>query len=328
MAAEGILSRADASAVVVSAVDAAVPSGEVRQMKDGRAGVAKQQVAADSGDPVVFETAGIYKMVKTTNAYVALEGNRAYWDHSANVVHYKKVNDKDFYLGRFAKDATAAATEVYVNLNIDPPYDVDMLGGEGGFLSVPTGTQAVGGFGFPKPLGKSMRLNLTSTNEAQCIDMLSVDKFAIASNFIAEFVIRPDVNGSGAAVDFNLGVANGTSTTDADATTEHVLFHIDGASTTILLQSADGTTTNAAATTATTITAGSAVANRKEFWIDARDHTDIQCYVDGALVIAGTAFTLGGGTGPVGLLVHLEKTSDAATGQFTVDRACARLAQQ
>lgn len=327
MAAEAIYNRA-ANDMRVASVDAAVASGEVRQLKDGRAAVAKQQVAGESGDPVAFETSGIFKMAKTTNAFVAIEGNRAYWDHSANVVNFEKVNDRDFYLGRFAADATYAATEVYVNLNIDPPYDIDMLSGEGGYLSVPTGTKATGAFNFPKRLGKSALIELTATNEAQCIDMLSVDKFAIGSNFIAEFVFRPDVNGSTSDVDFNIGVANGTSTTDADAITEHVLFHIDGGTTTILLQSADGTTTNAAATTATSISAGSAVANRVELWMDARDSSDIQCYVNGVLVIAGTAFTLAAGTGPMGLLAHLEKVSGTATGKFTIDRACVRYAQQ
>lgn len=324
MAAEGIMTR-DANEVRVTC-DAAVASGEVRQLKDGRAAVFKSQFAASSGDPTIFATNGVFKMTKTTNTFVALEGNRAYWDHSANVVHFEKVNDRDFYLGRFAADATYASTEVYVNLNIDPPYDIDFA--RDGVISVPTGTKAAGAFGYPKQLGGANMIELTATNEAQCIDMLSRDKFAIASNFIAEFIITPDANGSTSDVDFNVGVSNGTSTTDFDAVTEYVAFHIDGGTTTILLQSADGTTTNAAATTGVAITAGTAVANRKEFWIDARDHTDIQCYVDGVLVIPSTAFTLGAGTGPLSLIVHLEKVSGTATGRFTVDRAVCRLAQQ
>lgn len=326
MAAEAILDRARSTVKVTS--DAAVASGEVRQLKDGRAGVAQLQVAAASGDPVVFQTEGVFKMPKTTNIFVALEGGRAYWDHSANVVSFEKVNDRDFYLGRFAADATYAATEVYVNLNIDPPYDIDMLSGEGGYLSVPTGTQAVGAFGFPKRLGASAELELSATSEAQCIDMLSVDKFAVGANAIAEFVVRPVDAGSTAAVDFNIGLANGTSTTDADAITESLFLHVDGGSTNLALESDDGTTEVAATDSTLDLTAGSAVANRVEVWFDLRDPADIQCYINGVLALTATVFKLDAATGPLGLLAHLEKTTGTATGKFVIDRACVRYAQQ
>lgn len=326
MAAEAIYNRA-ANDIRVT-LDAAGVSGEVRQLPDGRAGVLQAQVAPASGDLVKFETSGVFKMTKTTNTFVALTGGRAYWDHSANVVNFEKVNDRDFYLGRFAADATYAATEVYVNLNINPPDDIDMLGGEGGFLSVVTGTAAAGAFGYPQPLGKSMMIQLTATNEAQCVDMLSVDKFAVGANWIADIVFRPDVNGTTSAVDFNIGVANGTSTTDADAITESVFCHIDGGSTNLALESDDGTTEVAATDSTTDITAGSAVANRVELWIDGRDPTDIQIYLNGVLMLTSTVFALGAATGPLGLLAHLEKTSGTATGMFTIDRATVRLAQQ
>ena len=326
MAAEGIYFR-DSNDVRVTC-DAAVASGEVRQLKDGRAAVFKGQNAAASGDPTAWATAGVYKMPKTASAFVPLEGGRAYWDHSANVVNFEKVNDRDFYLGRFAADATYASTECYVALNIDPAYDIDMLAGEGGYLSVVTGTAAVAAFGYPQPLGKSKMIQLTATNEAQCIDMLSVDKFATGSNWIAEFVIRPDVNGSTSAVDFNIGLANGTSTTDADAITESLFLHVDGGSTNLALESDDGTTEVAATDTTFDLTAGSAVANRVEVWFDGRDLTDIQCYVNGVLALTSTVFKLDAATGPLGLLAHLEKTTGTATGMFTIDRACVRLAQQ
>lgn len=326
MAAEAVMNRPRNEVKVT--LDAALVSGEVRQLKDGRAGVAQQQNAGAANDPVIFETEGVFKMTKPTNTFVALEGGRAYWDHSANVVHFEKVNDRDFYLGRFAADATYAATEVYVNLNIDPPYDIDMLGGEGGYLSVPTGTQAVGAFGFPKGLGKSRELELSATNEAQCIDMFSVDRFAVASNWIAEFVFRPVDAGSGAAVDFNIGVANATNTTDADSIPESCFIHVDGGSTNLMAESDDGTTEVAATDTTKDLTAGSAVANRVEVWMDGRDPGDVQIYIDGVLVLAATTFVLTAATGPLGLLAHLEKSTGTTTGKFTIDRACVRYAQQ
>jgi len=256
-----------------------------------------------------------------------LMGGRVYWDHSENVATFRKVNDRDFYVGRVVvADAAATDTTVKVALNIDPPYDVDIL--RDGALSVATGTVAAGGFDLPRRYGGAMGLSLTATNEAQCVDMLSVDRFAIGSNPILEAIIRVGANGSTSAVDINIGLANGTSTTDADAITEHVLFHIDGGSTAINAQSKDGTTTVTATDTTKTISAGSAVANRSELWIDARNTSNVKLYVDGVRVLSATTFSLAAATGPLGLLAHVEKTSGTATaGPIYVDALRARLAQ-
>lgn len=306
--------------------DAAVASGEVYQMRDGRAGYYPGLNAAASGDRIGFTTTNQVTLPKTTSM-VLLDGGRAYWDHSANAVSYKKVNDRDFYLGRVVGDAASADTTCVVNLNVNPPADIDML--RDGVLSVATGTQALGGFLPPQVYGNARALTLTATNEAQCVDMLSVDRVALGSNPIAEFVIRPAANGSTNAVDANFGLANGTSTTDAEAVTEHVFFHIDGNSTAINAQSKDGTTTVVATDTTKTISVGSAVANRTEFWIDARDPANVCLYVDGVRVLSATTFVLSAAAGPLGLLAHLEKSSSTATaGPFYVDRAELRLGQQ
>lgn len=301
----------------------AVAAGEIIQFMDGRVGVAHDAIAA--GVKGSIQVRGIASLAKTTTM-VLLAGGRAYWDASASKAHYKKVNDRDFYIGRVYVDALSADTTCYVELNVDRPYEIDFH--RDACLSVPTGTQAVGAFGYPKLLGGAQRLELTATSEAQCIDLLTVDRFAVASNPIAEFIFRPVTNGSGAAVDFSLGFANGTSTTDADAITEHCLIHIDGSDTKIYAQSKDGTTTVAATDTTTTITAGSAVANRVEVWMDARDPADVQIYVNGVLVLGSTVFALGAATGPLGLLAHLEKTTGTTTGQFDIDEMRVRLMEQ
>lgn len=304
---------------------ATVSAYELWQTPTGKAGFLDSSTSVSSGNYLDQITAGGWTLTKTAG-FSALKGGRAWWDHSANAVYYKKVNDQDFYIGRFSEDASSAALSCVVDANSDPPYDIDLL--RDAALSVPTGTQAVGGFGFTKRLGGAHLLELTATNEAQCIDLLSVDRFAIAANAIAEFILRIPVNGSTSAVDFNVGLANGTSTTDADAVTEHVFFHIDGGSTTINAQSKDGTTTVAATDTTTTLSAGSAVANRVELWIDTRDPTSVVIYVNGSRVLSGSTFDLSHATGPLGLLVHLEKSSSTATGQFVVDAARARFAEQ
>ena len=140
--------------------------------------------------------------------------------------------------------------------------------------------------------------------------------------------MRLGANGSTSDVDINIGVANATHATDADSITESVFFHIDGGSLNILAESDDGTTEVAATDTTVDITAGSAVANRVEFWIDMRNPADIQLYVDGVNVLPSSVFTLAAATGPVGLLAHVEKTSGTATaGPVYIDRGILRTSE-
>lgn len=304
---------------------AAVSPGDVWQMGDGRAAVYQPSIGAVSGDRLSLTSSGQFTMPKTASV-VLLDGQRAYWDYSALSVTFRKVNDRDFYLGRIVGDCASSDTTCVVNLNVDPAYDIDIHTSP--FLSVPTGTQAVGAFGFPKSLGGAQSIELTATNEAQCIDLLSVDRFAVGANPIVEAEIRIPANGSGAAVDFNIGIANGTSTTDADAITESVFFHIDGGALDIYAESDDGTTEVAATDTTVNATEGSAVANRLHLMIDARDITSVKLYIDGVRVLSGTTFVLTAATGPLGLLAHLEKTSGTTTGRVVIDRFTARLGKQ
>jgi predicted RecA/RadA family phage recombinase len=307
--------------------DAAMLAGEVFQLPDGRAAVMPVDLA--SGSLGGAESEGVWKVTKNTSV-VFLPGGRVYWDHSANEATYKKVNDRDFYLGRAIADTTAAETLVAVAFNIDPTYDIDLIEADGA-LSVATGTAAAGGFGLPIRYGSAIGLSLTATNEVQCVDVFSVDRFALNSNFIAEFEIRLGANGSTSAVDLSVGVANATSTSDADAIAESSFFHVDGGALDIFAESDDGTTEVGATDTNVDITAGSAVANRFYFWLDGRDPSNVKYYINGAEVLSATA-NLGNialATGPLGLLVHLEKSTGTATaGPVYIDRACVRFSQK
>lgn len=304
--------------------DVAMSAGELRQLPDGRAGFAVTDIAA--GVQGTVQTTGVVTLAKTATM-VILDGGRTYWDHSANKSHYKKVNDRDFYAGVAVGDAASAATTMKVNLNVQQVNDIDV--NRDAFLSVPTGTQAVGAFGHVKPFGGSRSFALTATSEVQCIDLLSVDKFDKNANAIAEVIFRLGTNGSTSDVDINFGIANGTSTSDADAVTEYVLFHLDGGALTINAQSKDGTTTVAATTTGVSATAASAVADRVECWIDTRDTANVKLYVNGAAVATGSTFKIDGATGPFGLLAHLEKATGTATaGPIYIDRLAARYMQQ
>lgn len=295
------------------------------QLPSGQAGFWDSSMPKASGEYAEFSTKGTVTCKKTTGIQ-ALKGGRAYWDHSANSVTFKRVNDRDFYVGRYAQDATASADQCEVILNIDPPYDIDLL--RDPFISVLVGTPAAGGFGYPVRLGGALVLELTATSEAQKVDALSVDGFARTSNAIVELRFRVISDGAGTEPDFSLGVANGTHASDADSIAESVFIHLDGNNTNINAESDDGTTEVAATDTTTDYTEGSDFSKVKEVWIDFRDEADVQIYVDGVLVLSASTFNINAANGPLYLLAHLEKTSSASTYKVAVDRAQVRFAEQ
>lgn len=104
---------------------ATITAYEILQTPTGRAGVHDSPVAVSSGNYFDLRTIGQATATKATG-FVALKGGRAYWDHSANNVTYKKANDRDFYVGRFAEDSSLTSLSCVVDLNSDPPYDLDI----------------------------------------------------------------------------------------------------------------------------------------------------------------------------------------------------------
>lgn len=107
---------------------AAVGRGEVWQI-NGEAAVYERvagnaaETAAASGDRAQYRTRGKFTLNLTASITI-LAGGRVYWDHSANLAHYKKVNDRDFYVGRATQDTSSGTVEV--DLNADPPDDIDL----------------------------------------------------------------------------------------------------------------------------------------------------------------------------------------------------------
>jgi predicted RecA/RadA family phage recombinase len=305
--------------------DGTVSPYEVRQGPTGLAEVFDAAVAMTSGSYPRYTTRGQFTVAKTSGVAL-LKGCRVYWDHSANTATYKKVNDRDFYLGRAVQDAASTGPTVEVALNEDPPYDIDLL--RDPYLTVPVGTQALGGFLPPQRRGGSLAFILSATNEAQKVDALSVDGFDTDANAIIEYVFRVPSDGAGTVVDVSVGIANGTHATDADSITESVFIHLDANNTNINAESDDGSTEVAATDTTTDYTEGSAVANQVHVWFDMRDPADVQIYVNAANVLPSSVFDVSAATGPWFLLVHLEKTSSTDTYELAIDRAVARFAEQ
>lgn len=304
---------------------ASVSDYEVWQMGSGEAAYFDSADAASSGDYVSFRTRGKVTMPKTTGV-VLIPGLRAWWDHSANKVNYKKVNDRDFYVGRVVEDATSAAVTCVVDLNADPPYDLDLM--RDPYATSPTGTQALGGFLPPQRQGGGLYFNLTATSEVQKTDALSVDGFAKGANAIVEFAFRVPTGGSTNAVDYSIGIANATHATDADSITDSIFIHIDGGSTNLNVESDDGTTEVAATDSTLDYTAGSTFAERVEVWFDMRNPADVQVYINAALVLGSSVFNVDASTATWKLLVHIEKTSGTATADLIMDWMRARYSEQ
>lgn len=298
----------------------AVAAYDVIQLPSGRAGVRDNALALATGNYGEFSSAGQYTLVKSTG-FVGLPGNRAYWDHSANAVSYKKVNDRDFYLGRFAQDAASTATSCVVNLNEDPPYDIDVA--RDPFATVIVGTQVLNTMGVFRR-GGAHKFILSATNEAQKLDILSFDGFAKAANAIVEFAFNVVDDGAGTVVDVSVGAANATHATDADSITDSVLMHLDANATPINFESDDGTTEVAATDTTSDYTMGS----RHECWFDMRDPADVQMYFDGVLQLPSTTFNIDATVATWKLICHIEKTASTDAYEFDLHWLRAHFSEQ
>lgn len=277
-----------------------------------------------AGNEKTFRSTDQINLPKTAGITI-LDGGRVYWDRSAQACSFKKIDDRDFYVGRAVGDASSAAVLMAVNLGVDPPYDIDLA--RDPFSTTIIGTQALGGLALNRR-GGAHNFKLDATNEAQKLDALSKDGFATGANAIIEFAFNVISDGAGSAVDVSLGIANATHATDADAITRHLLLHLDANATAIKLQSKDGTTTVTASDTTKTYVEGAGNANRKEVWFDLRNPADVQVYIDAVNVLSATVFDISASVATWYLLAHLEKTASTDTYEIDLEGMRARFSEQ
>lgn len=299
--------------------DATYSQGDIIQLRDGRAG----QITADcaSGDLVGVRVAGIIRVEKTTSM-VVLVTSKLFWDHSADKAHLLHVNDRDFYLGVAMEDAAAAATDVLVNLNVQPVYTIGL---EHGFASVRVQTAGfVTGAGAGR---EGCNLEFSATNEAQKTDALTHRSYPSATGEgIAHFLITVVDNGDNAALDMDWGLAVGTHATDVEAITKRVVFHLDGNTLDLDLASDDGSTDTTLVDTTINIVEGTPFLCQ----LDVRNPAVILAYVNGVRVldgVTGTATTLNIGTDNFKVLVHMEKTADDSPANLSCNYAGVAIAQ-
>ena len=198
-------------------------SGEVIQLSDGRAAVRDGLRALVEGDPASLRTEGQFTLAKTASV-VILEGDLVYWDRSAGTATpLKAVAGADFPVGVAVMDAASTATTVVVDLNKKPVYTIDAM-------RDPTDTAIVLTAGTPALTMQPgyAAATFSATAEAQKVDILSQASVPVTIPFIVEGRVAIYDIGDNAALDINIGIANGTDATDADAITESVFLHFDG----------------------------------------------------------------------------------------------------
>ena len=301
---------------------ATISAGEVQQEADGRFGVNTSGVAYATSDAADMRQAGHFTVTKASG-FVVLDGMRLYWDYSANAASYRRNNDRDYYIGRAIGDKASSDTTADVDGNVGEWEGYALLLGRDPFRSVTVGTQALGGL-LPPDHVRGTKLKLSSTNEAQKVDLLSKDGFATGANAIVEFEFEVVDDGSGTAPDVSIGIANDTHATDADSITDSVFIHLNGNDTNIYAESDDGTTEVAATDTTIDYTAGT----RVYVWFDMRNPADIQIYLNGSLVLPATVFNVNASVATWKILLHAEKTAAADIYELDVDFAGVRTAEQ
>lgn len=145
---------------------------------------------------------------------------------------------------------------------------------------------------------------------------------SITKGISFEMVLNLEDIGDNAALDIDWGLGNVLDATtranmDDGTLTQHVRFHMNGASANILAESDDGTTDVAAADTTidNVVTAGS----RKRFNIIARPDLSCELWIDEVQVLTSTSFLLASGL--FAAFFNMEKTSNDTTAEGVISYA-------
>lgn len=288
---------------------AAVVAGEILHLPDGRAAWAPTAIAAGVAGSV--QVSGIVRLAKTATM-VMLKGTKIYWDHSASAASILfGANTADYFVGTAIVTAASADTTVDVNLNVEPQYTLAL---RDGFTAVPIPAITANPAGMMFAHGNGVSMVFDTAAEAEKFDALSTRGVAVSTPGIVSALVNIVQNGDDAAFDFNVGLANASHATDADLITESLFAHIDGASLNIMAESDDGTTEVAATDTTVDAVVGTPFLVQWDLTVN----SDIQMYINGVAVLTASVFDLSLATGPLKLLVHMEKTANNSPGSVTV----------
>lgn len=291
--------------------------GEVVVTPDGRAGVYPVDIA--SGARGEIQTDGVWLVTKPT-AFVYLQGQEIFWDHSANATCLWPTDDKDFYLGVVQKDTASTDLTVLVRLNVrnNCVFRADRDPARTTLVMTTAIGPAAGGVMLNR-VGSSHIAKYGTAAEAQKADVISVRSVPIASKWIFQAVATVIADGDADVIDTVFGMADATHASNPDTITTSAFFHLDntGADLNIYAESDNA----AAEVSATDTTKDWAVGTPFHLMIDGRsgDGSALKYYVNGVRVLTSTAFTVAGAAGPLKALFLTEKSSNDSPGEISLE---------
>lgn len=297
-----ILRFSDASA---NEVDGTAP-GSLAQVAGQVSPSWSSSVDIASGDYLLVQCGGPMTLTKA-NTVVILTGQEVWYDGSAGKGTHSRVAG-DFPIGVALEDAAITATSCLIDFGKKQTYQVDLRAGS-------WTTEATDGLGVSAMVGGAQKLAFDAVAEVAQAALFSDITVAKALLPIMEAEVAIFDIADAAAVDFTVGLANGSHATDFQSVTEFATIHLDGAALDIKVQSDDGTTDVAPVDSTL-----NAVDDTYFFvQIDTRDMADVQIYVNGAdAVPAGTTLVLTAAAGAFKPIAHMEKTSDDTTAEMRV----------
>ncbi len=291
---------------------AAVSPGQVIQLADGRAAFHPSNNTLAAGDSGGFQVEGVVEVIKTAGI-VLLDGGDAYWDVSANKVHFRpEAGTPDFFVGTVVGDCTSASTTARINLNERGRYIIDL---EKGGEWAPEETLGLGVTFLP---GGGTKLAFDAVAEAAQAALVSVHSVPVNAGPIFEARVAVFAIGDDAALDIDVGLATGSHATDFESVTNFAVIHLDGNALDINVMSDDGTTDVAAVDS----TINAVDDTYFEVWIDCRVPAAVQIYVNGVDAVPdGTTLVLtAAATAAVKAVAMMEKTSNDTVGELRVSR--------
>jgi len=293
---------------------AACSNGDLVKLPDGKAGVAATDIAA--GVQGAFWVDGVYKVTKHTAGALLLGGD-VFWDVSAShAQHAPDLASTDYRIGiTVDQDEPAADTTVNVDLNEHTVYNIELGGPDGGDWIAEELAAGVAGSVNAIPGGAS--IVITADNEVQSNCLRSVRTVLVSSKPIFECRMRRSAT-TDAANDVDFGLATGGHASDFETVADFAAFHMDGDDLNIDTHSDDGTTDRAPADS----TIDHVEATFAEYWIDARDDTNVKFYVDGVLVdTSATKRILTAALArAVAAVVMIEKTTGTSVGGCQIQK--------
>ncbi len=291
---------------------AACLAGDVVQLPGGLAGVCVNDIPAGELGAAYID--GIFKLTKTASIALLIGGD-LYFDVSTGKGNFKAdLASTDFKFGTVHSDSVAADTYCYGRLNGLTNYSID-LGDGGPWVAEELAAGVAGSVdGYPGGGGKIV---ISNGNEVQSNCLRSVRTVLVSAKPIFEAIVTRATT-TDAAVDMDFGLATGGHASDFESVADFAAFHMDGDDSNIDTHSDDGGTDRAPADSTIDHVEGTFA----EYWIDARDDTNVKFYVDGILVdtsaskrILTAALARG-----VAALIMIEKTTGTATSGATATR--------